>query len=606
MIKVLSSSQFIDAYRKFFPYVRPYLFMAVTGVLLTVPVGLMDAVISYFLKPFMDNVLVDKEPEFTSLIPFIIVGFTLVQGIFIYLSALVNGYVGNKITLDIRRDLYRKLIHMDSSYYTQNNTGNIIYRYYNDAELASNGLINNLKLFLTKFFSSVSLIGVLLYNSWQLSVIAVGVLVILVLPLRVVRKKIQSIMTKTYTESAELINLYNEITSGQNVVKSYNLQGHMQRLFEEKAGQLFRLAMRLIRNTNWLSPVMHLVAACGVAIVIAFGGSLILNGTITSGEFVSFLAALIMLYTPLKSIGNNFVEVQKAIVALDRIYEIYAMDNVEEREAKENKPKLEKIEEGIEFRNVSFSYDATRKVLDGISLKVAKSQTVAFVGNSGGGKSTVCSLIPRINEWQEGDILIDGKSARDYDINSLRDCVSYVFQDNFLFNDTIRNNIVLGKRDATEEEINEALRDACLADFVKTLPEGLDTPIGERGTLLSGGQRQRVAIARAFVKNAPIVILDEATSALDNKSEKVVQEALENLMKDRTVFVIAHRLSTIRDADTIVVINDGHIVEQGPHEELLKLGGFYSALYSASSGTEERAEGAAETEAPAAEPAAGA
>ena len=469
---------------------------------------------------------------------------------------------------------------MDSAYFDRNNSGDIIYRYYNDADLASSGLINNMKLFLTRFFSSVSLIGVLLYNSWQLSIIAIGVLVILVLPLRVVRKKIKDIMNKTYTENASIISLYNEVSGGQNVIKSYNLHQHMNRRFEAISSQLFKLSMRLIRNTNWLSPTMHLVAACGVAIVIAFGGNLIINGTITSGEFVSFLTALMMLYTPLKAIGNNFIEVQKSIIALDRIYEIFNRETVEETDSRQNKKKLESIGSSISFTNLSFSYDGTRQILKNINLEVKKSQTVAFVGNSGGGKSTICSLLPRLYEWQSGDILIDGTSIRDYDICSLRDKISYVFQDNFLFNDTIRNNIMMVNPDATAEEIDKAIKNACLTDFINNLPDGLDTEIGERGALLSGGQKQRVAIARAFLKNAPIVILDEATSALDNKSEKVVQEALENLMKDRTVFVIAHRLTTIQNADVIVVINEGQIVEQGTHEELLKLNGAYSALYN--------------------------
>ena len=588
--ETLENVSLIDTYKKIYPYIKPYIAVALLGIALTVPVGALDAVIAYFLKPFMDEVLVNKEENFTSYVPFIIIAFTLVQGIFIYLSAIVNGYVGNKITLNLRRDLYNKLIYMDSAYFKDNNSGNIIYRYYNDAEMASSGLINNLKLGLTRFFSSVSLIGVLLYNSWQLSIIAVGVLVVLFLPLRIVRKTIKKIMNKTYTESASLLSLYNETSSGENVIKCYNLQKRMKDDFETGASQLFSLAMRLIRNTNWLSPTMHLVAACGVAIVIAFGGKLIINKTITSGEFVSFIASLIMLYTPLKAIGNNFIELQKSAIALARIYEIFSYKPVEEVENAMNKPELKGISESVEFRNVSFSYNSSRKVLNNVSLKVGKSQTVAFVGNSGGGKSTICSLIPRLYEWQEGDILIDGVSTRNYDINSLRENISYVFQDNFLFDDTIRNNIIMGKSNATEEEIRQAVKNACLEDFIANLPEGLDTRIGERGTLLSGGQKQRIAIARAFIKNAPIVILDEATSALDNKSEKVVQEALDNLMKDRTVFVIAHRLTTIQNADQIIVVNEGNIVEKGTHDELLALNGFYSGLYNTKLRTAENEE----------------
>lgn len=581
MFKFIKKNDFVVAYSRFLPYVKPYWFLAILGLLLTVPVGALDAAVAWFLQPFMDNVMVNKEEKFTSYVPLIIVGFTILQGTFIYFSAWVNGYVGSKITLDIRRDLYHKLLKMNCSYFDTNNSGMVIFRYFNDAEIASGGLISNLKLFLTKFFSTLSLICVLLYNSWQLSLIAVGILVVLVLPLRIVRKKIQDIMKKTVMESAFILTLYNETSGGYKVIKSYTLYDKMHKEFEESAGFLFKLGMRLIKETNWLSPVMHIVAACGVAIVIWFGGSLIVDQTITSGQFVSFIAALIMLYTPLKSIGNNYIQVQVSIIALERIYEIFGTKSQEEIED-ENKDLVElpDFKNEIEFKNISFSYNNTRKVLNDISFVAKKGQTIALVGNSGGGKSTVCSLIPRLYEWQNGDILIDGENIKKYTLDSLRKKISYVFQDNFLFNGTLRENITMGNFDATDEEINEALKNACLSEFVNGLKDGLNTQIGERGMLLSGGQKQRVAIARAFIKNSPIVILDEATSALDNKSEKVVQAALENLMKDRTVFVIAHRLSTIQNADMILVVNDGQIVERGNHQELIAKNGAYASLYN--------------------------
>jgi subfamily B ATP-binding cassette protein MsbA len=581
MFNFLKKSDFFDAYCKFLPFIKPCWFLGLLGILLTIPVGALDAVVAWFLKPFMDHTMVNKDPQFSSLVPYFIVGFTFIQGMFIYLASWVNGYVGSRITLDIRKKLYNKLLHMDCKYYDQNNSGQIIFRYFNDAELASTGLINNIKLFLTKFFSSVALTCVLFYNSWQLSLIAVGVLVFLILPMRIVRKKISKITKKTVISSTAILTIYNETFGGNKIIKSYNLRKTMSEKFLEQANFITKLAVKLIRDTNWLSPVMHVVSAASVAIVIYVGGEMIINNTITSGTFVSFIAALLMLYTPLKSIGNNYIEVQKSILALTRIYEIFESESFEEQELAKKLPNIETINNCIEFDNVHFSYVPEREILKGVSFKVMHNQTIALVGNSGGGKSTICALIPRLYELTGGKILIDGVDIKNYNIDSLRNIISYVFQDNFLFEGTLKENITLGNENASEEDIKQAIKDACLEDFIHNLPDGLETHIGERGILLSGGQKQRVAIARAFIKNAPILILDEATSALDNKSEKVVQQAINNLMQNRTVMIIAHRLSTIQNADQIIVIQDGNIVEQGKHEDLIALKGFYANLYNA-------------------------
>lgn len=388
-------------------------------------------------------------------------------------------------------------------------------------------------------------------------------------------------MKKTVMEGAFILTLYNETSAGNRIIRSFTLEDIMMSKFKYSARFLFGMGMKMVRDTNWLSPMMHVVSAIGVAIVIWFGGHLIVTQQISSGTFVSFLAALIMLYTPLKSIGNNYVQIQTSILAVERIYEILnhkTMSESEENSGKEFK-ELKEINSSIEFNNVSFGYNADKLVLDKINFKINKGQKVALVGNSGGGKTTVCSLIPRLYEINSGEILIDGEDIRNYSLSSLRNNISVVFQDNFLFTGTIRQNILMGNPNATEEDLQEACKNACLDEFLQKLPRGVDTPIGEKGILLSGGQKQRVAIARAFIKNAPLVILDEATSALDNKSEKIVQEALDNLMKNKTVIVIAHRLSTIIDSDRIMVINDGQIVETGSHDELLASEGAYAALY---------------------------
>ena len=335
----------------------------------------------------------------------------------------------------------------------------------------------------------------------------------------------------------------------------------------------------MIQRTSWVSPMMHVIVSVGIGLAIGYGSHLILTGQITSGNFVSFITALIMLYTPIKSLGNNFNAVQMSFLAIERVFDV--LDTKPSIKDKENAKQLKSIEKNITIENICFEYIKGKPVLKNVSLEVKKGETVAFVGNSGGGKSTIVSLIPRFYDITSGSIKIDGTDIRDFSQQSLRQNIAVVFQDNFLFSGTIKENILLGKQNATDEEIKKALEMAYLDEFVSTLKDGWNTQIGERGMLLSGGQKQRVAIARAFLKDAPIIILDEATSALDNKAEAIVQKAIDNLMKDKTVFVIAHRLSTVQNADKIAVINEGQLVELGNHEELMQIeNGQYKTLYN--------------------------
>ena len=555
-------------FKKFWPFLKPYLFLTILGILLTIPVGALDAAVASFLKPFMDNVMVDKDTEFAYKVPFIIIGFTIVQGICIYTSNIVNSYVGSRIATNLKLALYKKLINNDSAFFDKNTSGIVLMRFCSDADTATTGLITNVKLFLSKFWSSLGLVVVLLYNSWQLSFIALGVLVFLILPMKVARKKVMKLMGLTVKASSKINSNYYETYSGIKIIKAFNLQNAIFAKFTQNIEEAFHLSMRMIRNTNWLGPAMHLVTALGVAGVLYYGLHLITTGQITSGTFVAFLAALIMLYTPIKSIGNNYVALQSALLALERIYKILDTTSYETNDGTGTKV-LKDIKKEIKFNDVCFSYDGQREVLHKVNLTVPVGSKVALVGNSGGGKSTVTALIPRLYEIDSGSITIDGTDIKEFTISSLREQIAMVFQDNFLFDGTVRENLLYGKENATDEEITFAIKSAYLDEFVKKLPQGLDTMIGERGLLLSGGQKQRLAIARAILKNAPVVILDEATSALDNKSENVGQQALDKLMEGRTTIVIAHRLSTIMDSDKILVINDGNVVEEGSHSELL-------------------------------------
>ena len=575
--RAFNANLIILNFKRMWPFIKPFWVRALIGVLLTIPVGGLDAVVAMFLKPFMDQVMVDKQQAFSAMIPYLIVGFTLVQGVLLYASDYLNTWVAQKITIGLKRKLYEKLLSMDTAYFDSHNSGEILFRYSTDAETASTGLINSIKQFLSRTFSSIALVFVLIYNSWQMAAIAVAVLGLFIYPMYIVRKKMKAILAKTVVNLSSIMTAYNETFAGNRTIRSFTLEEEFKRRFYKITDVTFALAMKMVKSTNWLSPLMHIIMSIGVAFVIGFGSYLIVTGRITSGNFVAFTAALIMLYKPLKSVGNYYISIQNSFIAIDRIFEI--LDLQPQLKDRENPATLTEIRKGITFDNVCFAYVPGREVLHNITLEIPRGTTLALVGNSGGGKTTISTLIPRLYDITGGEIKIDGVNVKDISQDSLRKQIAMVFQDNFLFTGTIRENILLGNPNVTDAEIWAALESACLADFVKGLELGLDTEIGERGTLLSGGQKQRLAIARAFVKNAPIVILDEATSALDTKSERVVQEALDNLMKNRTVIVIAHRLSTVQNADNIIVVNDGQIVESGNHETLLAQDGSYAALY---------------------------
>lgn len=550
------------------------------AVLITIPIGSMDAVIAWSLKPYMDVVMLEQQATAsqTMLIPVLIIVFSSLQSLFNYTATYMNTWVGQKIAQGVKIDLFDKLMHYNAGYFDKLNSGDVLFRFNNDVDMACSGLLSNLKLFTTRVFSSISLIAVLFYNSWQLALVAVVVLVGALYPLTTVRRKIKSVMDKTIFSGARVMTHYNETFSGNRIVTSYNLYDYQNERFKETLRSVFKLGMKMVQRTGMMSPMMHFIVSLGIAAVIWLGSYLIVTHQITPGNFVSFITALIMLYNPIKSIGNNFNSVQMALMAMERVFGL--LEEVPVITNKPNAKKLGKIKKSINYKDVCFEYVNGKPILKNINLNIKCGETIAFVGNSGGGKTTLVNLLPRFYDIKSGSITIDGQDIRDLDLDSLRDKIAIVFQDNFLFSGTIRENILLGRTDVSEKQLNEAIKCACLEEFINSLEKGLDTEIGERGVLLSGGQKQRIAIARAFIKNAPIVILDEATSALDNKSEAVVQQAIDNLMKDRTVFIIAHRLSTVRNADKIVVVNYGEIVEMGTHQELLaKDNSIYGSLY---------------------------
>lgn len=569
---------FVKDYKRMWPYIKPFWFRALMVLLLTIPIGSMDAVIAWAIKPYTDAVMVKNSMAAGWYIPLVIVGFTCVQGVLTYILNYLNTWVGANITNLLKADLFKKMLTFETEYFTSKNSGDILVKFSGNADTACAGLLSNIKNFVRKLFTAISLICVLFYNSWELAFVCVAILFGALLPMVSLKKRVTPVLNRSMAAGASLTTKYNETYSGNKTIISYNLEKYQEKQYMNVLNETFSLAMKLFKRTRWVTPVMHVILSMGIALALWFGSHLILTGRLTPGGFVSFLTALILLYNPMKTIGGNYNAVLVSFWAIEQVFEV--LDAEPKIQAKKDAIEMPGKIKKIEFQDVSFEYIKDVPVLKHINLTVKKGETVAIVGNSGGGKTTVVSLLPRFYDVTSGAVKIDGRDIRDFTLKSLRQNIGVVFQDNFLFGGTIRENIMLGNENATEEELNRAIKLAYLDEFLETLQNGLDTQIGERGILLSGGQKQRVAIARAFLKNAPILVLDEATSALDNKSEAVVQKAIENLMHDKTVFVIAHRLSTVRNANKIIVVNDGQIVESGTHEELLAIkNGAYKMLY---------------------------
>lgn len=530
------------------------------------------------MKPLLDEGFSGAKPEYVWQVPLVIIGLIFLRGLCNFFSDYLLAWVANNVLLGVRRDMFEKLLTMPDSEFKKGDTGRLLNRFTVDAGNVTSYATEVLTVIVRETLVVLAMIGVLLYMSWELTFIILVTLPISVLISRSFIARLRRINRDTVNMNAELTRVVSEGIDGQRVVKLFDGYEYERSRFAYVSGRLRRFDMRAATSDAAMTPITQVVTAIAVAAVIAVALNQANTGSLTVGSFAAFMAALAQIFDPIKRLTKVAGRMQKMLVAAESVFTL--VDQSSEPETGTGRF-TGRAQGRVEFKNVFHRFaDAQTDTLSDVTISVEPGQTVALVGRSGSGKTTLVNMLPRFVSPSSGEVLIDGRDIASLDLRALREQLSLVSQDVVLFDDTIAVNVGYGAlHDASEAEIRSALAAANLLDFVEALPLGLQTQVGENATRLSGGQRQRLAIARALIKNAPILILDEATSALDNESERQVQASLETLMKGRTTLVIAHRLSTVQNADKIVVMDHGKVVEQGSHTELLAKGGAYAALY---------------------------
>ena len=565
-------------YIRLMNYIRPYVKHLAFAIVCIVLAAAANLYVPWIIKDMIDKVLMERDMAMLNLIAGGIIVVFFFRGIFYYGQSYLVSFVGQRVVIDIREALFEKFQRMPLAYFDRHQTGEIMSYVTNDVQALQNALVDKLIELVTESSVLVGSIVLMFYLDWKLTLITLITVPLVGQAMNIFGKKLKKSGIVIQERLADINSLLQESISAVRVVKSFVRERHEIARFHRQNELNFQAEMKNVQLTSLLTPTVEFLAAITVTFILWIGGYEVVQGDLTAGALVAFLTYAVNLANPVKRISRIYGTVQRAMAAADRVFDVIDME--ETIHDKEGAVPLPEIEGRVAVKDVSFSYKEGAPALSHVSLEASPGQLIAFVGPSGAGKSTIANLIPRFYEVNEGVIEIDGHDVRDVTLDSLREQIGIVPQETMLFSSSVRENIRYGRLDATDEEIEEAARAANAEEFILQLPEGYETKIGERGLNLSGGQRQRIAIARAILKNPRILILDEATSALDTESEKIVQAALDKLMVGRTSFAIAHRLSTIFNADCIYVIDGGHIVEQGTHEELLAAGGLYSTLYN--------------------------
>ena len=560
-------------------YLRPYRLRLTAAFVCSGLVAAFSGAYAWLVKPVLDEIFINKNETLLVALPLALFVVSVLKSGFNYGQNYLMNYVGNQVITDIRQELFGKMIRLPVGYHDANTSGRLVSRVVNDVTLMANAVAGVLKDIFQQGLTFLAMLGVIFYQNWQLAGLSIVIVPLAVVTMVRMGKRLRALAASGQERMGDMASTLQETLSGIRVVKAYGREEAEAERFRQSNKAFLNTTMKAIQVSSLGSSHMEVIGVVGVAAIIWYGGYLVINGTMTPGAFFSFLTAMFMAYTPIRKLSGSNNTIQQALAAAERVFNV--IDLKTEQEEERGQLTLPPITQSVSFQDVTFHYDGqSLPALTDVDLTIRAGEMIAVVGSSGSGKTTLVNLLPRFYEPTAGRILIDGVDIQSYKLASLRAQIGIVSQEVVLFDDSVRNNIAFGRRDATDEQIVAAARQAYAHDFIHRLPQGYQTVVGERGVKLSGGERQRLAIARAILRDPPLLILDEATSALDTESERVVQLALANLMQNRTTVVIAHRLSTIQRADRIVVLDRGTIVEMGTHDMLMARGGQYKRLHA--------------------------
>ncbi len=562
--------------KRLFEYLKPFIWRLLFSLVCMIAVGGLSALAAYLIKPALDDIFISKNRHMLLILPFAIVATYFFKGLFTYLQGYQTHYISEKILFNIRNQLFDHILYLPTKFFDKYHSGELMSRLLNDTEQVQNSIATVIPNTIRESFKVAGLLVVLYINNWKLAIVATVVFPIAAYPIIHFGKRMKKLGKKRQLSIAGITTLIQEALINIRLIKAFATEDRESNKFEKESDEFLDIKISTIKIDEMTSPLMEFIGSIGIAFLIWTGGILVFKNEITVGGFFSFIAALFMMYKPFKTVAKANNLINTSIASVERIFEII---DREKETVYSGKTVFTGVKNSIKFNNVYFRYpDSKEYTLKNINLDIKRETTVAFVGESGGGKSTILELVPRYYDPTEGIITIDGINIKEFDLKSLRRKTAIVSQRVMLFNRTVRENIAYGKENLSEDEIIEAAKAAYAHEFIMKLKDGYDTNIQEQGIILSGGEKQRIAIARAIVKDPDILILDEATSALDSESEYIVQKALKNLMKNRTVLMAAHRISTAISADEIVVIKGGEILDRGSHSELLNRCAYYKKL----------------------------